>query len=131
MTDTISGTAVATIESAKVTEGGEFMFLTYTKHDGTTENLAVPMEQVPGLLTLSMQCLGRAQENESGGIRRAIPAKSWEMHVDKEQRLIFTVRLPGGAHLAFMLPLDNRQQVVSMSELLARRAAEPDDKTRH
>ena len=128
MPEPITGTAVAALEQAMVTDDAGHMILTYKKHDGTTENLAIPAGQLGGLLELTMQCNGRIQQKK--GLRTAVPAESWEIHVDDEDRMIFTVGLAGGAWLAFVLPLESRQQVMSMSELLARRAGE-DDKTKH
>ncbi len=125
MPETITGIAVKTIERAVVTEDGGNMVLTYTTHDGSESNLAIPAGQLQHLLLLAAEGINRSQQRRDQSSEwQAIKANSWSVQVTEDKRLLMQLSLPGGAQISFVLPMKGQQEVYTLQELLGNAAAQ-------
>jgi hypothetical protein len=131
--ETITGIAVKSIERSVVTEDGAHMLLTYVGLDGKEATLAIPSEQLQGLLMLVSQSLNAADRNRGAPPeqKQAIEAVSWVLNEAPDKRLVISIRVPGGGQMSFVLPAKGDQQVYGVEELLKRSAAARTDATKH
>lgn len=131
MADQISGTLVGSIDRAIVTGDGAHMLLTYKRADGEPQALAIPVEQLRGLLTLISQSVSSAGEKRGrpADQRDAVVAESWKLEESPDKRLVMTIRLNGGGDLSFILPAKSLQEVYSVEELLKRAAGKTEPST--
>lgn len=126
MSETISGTAVKSIERALVTDDGNHMLLTYKGPDGQEANLAIPADQLEHLLLLSLEGINRSKQRRDAPAdqRRVLEATSWAINEAADKRLVMTLWLPGGAEVSFVLPVKGQQEIYTLNELLQRAAGQ-------
>jgi hypothetical protein len=124
MPETITGIAVKSIDRALVTDDGAMTLLTYTGHDGREATLAIPVEQLQGLIMLLSQSLGRSAVLRKLPVNQkpVVEASSWLLNETADKRLVISIRVPGGAEMSFVLPAKGDQSVYNVEELMRRSA---------
>ena len=130
MTKTRKAIPVRSVDGAMLTEGAEIMLLKFTTDGGGRYELGVPTRQLPALaiVTTSMMSeTARIQGDKAG--TPAIAATSWRLGKDPQGEAVLTLRIAGGAEIAYLLPKGSLDQLAQSLDYLGKGAKVPEDET--
>jgi len=130
VTKTRKAIPVRSIDGAMLTEGAEIMLLKFTTDGGGKYVLGMPTEQLPGLAltaTAMMSETARIKGDKAG--TPAIAAKSWRLGTDPQGEAVLTMRIEGGAEIAFLLPKGSLDQLAQSLDYFGKGAKAPEGAT--
>ena len=121
---------VHSINGAMLTEGAEIMLLKFTTEGGGKYVLGIPTGQLPGLALTTTAMMGEtARIKGDGAGTPAIAATSWRLGTDPNGEAVMTLKVEGGAEIAYLLPKGSLDQLAQSLEYFAKGAKAPAGET--